>query len=116
MIRKLPILIVAMLLFSCSDDDDSNCPGGINETWFTSFKSELNANCGTEVSIFRGDYEGQIVYYELITDPTVNFQAIITFYDCSGNVVAELTAKESNAYLENEGRDDIKVFTCSSSD
>ena len=116
MIRKLPFLIVAMLLFSCSDEDDPNCPGGLNETWFTNFKAELNSNCEIEVSIFRGDYGGQTVYYELITDPRVNFQAMITFYNCNGNVEAELTAKESNAYLDNEGRDDIKVFTCSSSD
>ena len=115
MIKKLPILALVILLFSCSDDDDTNCPGGLNETWFSNYKAELNSNCGTEVSILRGDYRGQTVYYELITDPRVNFQAMITFYNCSGNVEAELTAEESNAYLDNEGRDDRKVFTCSHS-
>ena len=86
-----------MVLASCSDDDDTNFTGGLNETWFTNYKAELNSNCGTEVSIFRGDYQIQTVYYELITDGRVNFQTMITFYNCNGNVVAELTVKESNA-------------------
>ncbi|WBL21238.1 hypothetical protein [Zunongwangia sp. HRR-M8] len=116
MIRKLSILALTILLFSCSDDDDTNCPGGLNETWFTNFKAELNSNCEIEVSIFRGNYKGQTVYYELITDGAVNFQAMITFYNCNGDVEAELTAEQSNEYLDNEGQDDLKLFTCSDSD
>ncbi len=101
-----------LLLTSCSNDDNADCPGGLNETWFANYKSELNSNCNIEVSIFKGSYEGETVYYDLITDGAVNFQAMITFYNCNGDIVAELTSEESTSYLNNEGQDDSKIFTC----
>ncbi|MDT0644290.1 hypothetical protein RM553_15740 [Zunongwangia sp. F363] len=106
-------LTLCMLFFSCSDDDLQVCPNGLNETWFNDFKSELDDNCFSETSIFQGIYNGETVYYQLITDPLVNFQAFLKFYNCEGNLVADLSAEGSNNYLDGPGRDDDKIYTCS---
>ena len=111
--KKILFLITGILLLSCSDDDLQDCPDISNQAWYNDLKSELDENCSFEVSIFKGSYSGEIVYYQLITDPRVNFQAMLKFYNCEGNLVAELTAEESNEYLNDTGRNNEKIYTCS---
>lgn len=114
--KKLLILVTVVSILSCTDDDLQTCSNIENKTWFNELKAELNENCNFQVSIFEGSYNGETVYYQLITDPVVNFQALIKFYNCDGEIVADLTPEESNDYLDGPGRNDEKIFTCSSSE
>jgi len=112
--KKFFFLLTSVLLLSCSDDDDlKQCSDVSGQDWYNDLKAELDADCSTQISIFKGNYGGETVYYQLITDPTVNFQAMLEFYNCEGDLVAELSAEESNNYLNESGRMDEKIYTCS---
>ena len=111
--KKFFVLVFLVVLCSCSSDDSPLCDDVTNQAWFVNLTDELDQNCSVEKSIFKGRYNNEIVYYELITDPRVNFQAILEFYDCEGNLVAELTAEESNQYLNERRSSDEKIYTCS---
>ena len=110
--KKISLLIFSLfILTACSKDEDA-CSGIANEVWFEQWKANLDAECDIEVSIFKGIYEDEIVYYELITDPAVNFQAMFVFYNCSGEMVAELNMEESNDYLNAQHASNEKLYTC----
>ncbi|QYA25976.1 hypothetical protein G3I01_10775 [Gramella sp. MT6] len=111
--KKILCLITCLSFFSCSDDDFQGCTNAESKTWFNEFKAEIDEDCSIEVSIFKGNYNGETVYYQLITDPRVNFQAMLEFYNCDGEVVANLTAEESNEYLNDQADKDEKIYTCS---
>ena len=111
--KKILIFITCNLLFSCSDDDLKECADVSGQDWYIDLKAELDEDCSIQISIFKGNYREETVYYQLITDPRVNFQAMLQFYSCEGDLVAELSANESNNYLNEPGRMDEKIYTCS---
>lgn len=110
--RKFLLILSLSALVACSDDDLQSCNIS-DKAWFDQFKNELDDNCSIETSIFEGSYEGQVVYYTLVTDPKVNFQAMLDLYDCDGNFIADLSAEESNSYLDSRRGSDKLIFTCS---
>ncbi len=73
---------------------------------------ELDENCSIETSVFQGQYEGQVVFYPLITDPKVNYQAMLDLYNCEGELIAQLSAEESNQYLDARSGLDTRIYTC----
>lgn len=111
--KRLFLLTAFLSLCSCSNDDSPDCSSVSNQVWFQGLKDDLDADCSIKTSIFQVVYNGQIVYYVLITDPRVNFSPRLDMLDCRGNIIVELTNDQSIEYLNGDGRDDEVIYTCS---
>lgn len=95
-------VLLLVLIFACSKEDrykdacDDENP--FEMEWFAEWISDLH-NCSCIISIFQAEYEGEPVFWELITDPLC--QSVIeniTIYCCTG---CELTVlNDYNDLLE----------------
>lgn len=87
------------MLFGCCSDDTikKSCDSVTSiETipWISEITGTLNCTC--EISIFRGKYEGQTVFFASLTDPACDGISTPDLYDCDGNVVRSITTSESD--------------------
>lgn len=98
--KRLFLLLVAtgMLSGRCTDDTIKKSCDSVTsiETipWISEITDTLNCTC--EISIFRGKYEGQTVFFASLTDAACNGISTPDLYDCDGNVVRSITTLESD--------------------
>jgi len=91
-------LLIALTLLSCNKDkkgiETQNACESSNPveevTWIKALKSNLT-NCSCEMSIIQGKYNGQTVYYVMMTDPLCDGISTPTLFDCNGKVVRTFT-------------------------
>lgn len=81
--------------------------------WIQDLKEELN--CGEytcEVSILKSEYEGETVFYVLVTDPLCNSAGVRYLYNCFGEIIKEFTVEENAAFLNDLDREVETIFSC----
>jgi len=70
--RQVIVILLFTLIFSCSKEDrygNSCTPENPFEMgWFSEWIADLQY-CSCRVSIFQADYDGETVFWKLMTDP-----------------------------------------------
>ncbi len=126
--RSLLFFLLLILLFSCSKDENKVIANSEIELqnackaedplaidWMQDLKEELH--CGEyfcEVSIVKSEYEGETVFFILVTDPLCNASGVRNLYNCYGEIIKEFTAEESSIFLNDSGVEaDFEIlFSC----
>ncbi len=115
--KSLLFILLVTLVFSCTEDENKvNANSEIELQnactaeeplaidWMQDLKEELH--CGEyscEVSIVKSEYEGETVYFILVTDPSCNASGVRNLYNCYGEIMKELTGEESSIFLNDLG-------------
>lgn len=110
-------ILIALSFYSCSDDSshtDDTCAtiDNIEEIPWLLNKLSL-IDCGCEMSIIRGTYEGQTVIYFMMTDPVCDGISTPTLYACDGTAIRTFTNSpdDQQELLHQVTRDQV-LFRC----
>lgn len=122
-ITFLTALLFSALAISCSDDDDLNEELTCNPTepfeefdWLNDLRESLD-NCSCRTAIFKGEYEGNTVFYKTITvESLCNWQFETDLYNCDGEITkkyrySEETPRPYDDYIE-EVTDREELYIC----
>jgi hypothetical protein len=113
------LLITYVILSGCTDEDHDletqnacNSDNPIeNVTWIKNMKNSLT-NCTLELSIIKGTYEGQTVFFTGITDGLFDgIYAPSVLYDCNGELVRTFTIDDFQDFYGNVTRDTV-LYRC----
>lgn len=103
------------LFIACTNDSD-NLPCTADEEWLQDFKDQVSEtcceNCACVQKIFKGNYKGRTVYYQRPAGELCDAVYFLKFYNCTGDVVKEMSQQETYDYLIEGGREDEVVFSC----
>lgn len=70
--KKALFLLAVVFILGCSKEDrykdQCNAENPFEMEWFQEWISDLQ-NCACTVSIFQAEYEGETVFWEMMTDP-----------------------------------------------
>jgi len=73
--KKIIFLFVIVLISGCSKEDryknSCNAENPFEMGWFQEWISDLQ-NCACTISVFQAEYEGETVFWQLMTDPLCN--------------------------------------------
>ncbi len=73
--KKLLTLVLLLFLFGCSKEDryknSCNAETPFEMEWFSEWISDLQ-NCACTVSVFQAEYDGETVFWQMMTDPLCN--------------------------------------------
>lgn len=116
---KFKILSVTLFfaLLSCDKDEnetsnqnacDTNNPLEIE--WVIQIKNSMQ-NCICEISIIRGTYNGQTVFFTAITDPLCDGIDIPTLYNCEGVAIKTYTIDDYKEFYNEVSRDTV-LYRC----
>ncbi len=115
--KKLILLFAAsLLLFSCDDEEkeiSNACTSAkpLEEVeWLKDLKNSLT-NCTCEVSLIKGTYDNQTVFFTALTDPICDGIDTPTLYDCEGNIVRTFTMNDYQEFYSNVTRDEV-LYRC----
>ena len=92
------LILLAILLVACKEDPEitstaSACSANdpVSEVGWVSMLKNSITNCSCLVSVIRGTYDGETVFFTAVTDPLCNVVATPILYDCDGNKVKTFT-------------------------
>ena len=120
-----PLFLLAFAISGCNQDDDviddlqlelqnaCTAEDPLELEWMQDFVETLE--CGKyscRVSIMKSTYNGESVFYELMTDPLCNGVNEIKLYDCYGNVIKEFNIDESSKFINSYGNEAEEIFSC----
>ena len=112
-------IILAVLVSSCCHEVEpmqkNACTGEFEPDeigWITNLKNSMT-NCTCEMSLFKGTYQGETVFFIELTDPVCDGINTPTLYSCTGEEIRTFTtslADQKDLY-EDVTRDDV-VYSC----
>lgn len=110
-------IILTLGTVRCSDDQvetnacASSDPIG-DVPWIAELKKSMT-NCACEISLIKGTYQGQTVFFIALTDPLCNGIDTPTLYNCEGKKVREFSDSivDQNDLRDNVTRDHV-VYRC----
>jgi len=116
--RAIVFLLFAIVIISCQDDREAQntvCTDieSIEQTpWLVELKNSIT-NCSCEVSIIKGEYERQTVFFVALTDPLCNGINSPSLFNCEGKVVRSFTsAAEDQKELADKVTIDTILYRC----
>jgi hypothetical protein len=68
-------------------------------------------NCMCEISLIRGTYNNQTVYFTALTDPACDGIDTPTLYDSNGKIVRIFTMNDYQEFYEKVTRDSV-LYRC----
>ena len=113
------LILLAILLVACTNDPEiisttSACSANdpVSEVgWVNTLKNSIT-NCSCLVSVIRGTYNSETVFFTAVTDPLCDVVLTPTLYDCDGVIVKTFTdSVDDQEDLQNLIHDSI-LYTC----
>ena len=114
---SLAAIMLTLSSFSCNDDkkDDTNaCTASepMDVPWIAQLKGSMT-NCTCEISIIKGTYEGQTVFFIALTDPVCDGIDTPTLYSCHGKPIRSFTNSTSDQKeLREKVTRDTVIYRC----
>jgi|WetSurMetagenome_2_1015567.scaffolds.fasta_scaffold05535_5 hypothetical protein len=100
------LFAAASLLVSCKKENDGLTTTDFKQEakissldWLNDMANELT-DCDCTISIFRGTYEGGIVFFPLMNDPLCNGIFGTVLYDSTGLVIRQYKANDQDAFSQ----------------
>ncbi len=115
--NNLFVLVLFMILISCSKDENEssfsnacNSDNPLEISWLKEIKNSLQ-NCTCEISIIQGTYDDQTVFFTALTDPLCDGIDTPTLFDCEGNAVRTFTINDYQDFYNQVTRDEA-LYRC----
>lgn len=112
------LIVITIISVSCNDDGKlvmNACTPTLsidNVPWIAELKNTMT-NCTCEISIIKGTYEGQTVFFIGLTDPLCDGIDTPTLYNCEGNEIISFTDSPSDQEeLHNKVTRDSVLYRC----
>lgn len=110
-------LVVTLALFSCNDlnndtEGTNACTADdpMEISWIKDLQNTLT-DCTCEISVIRGTYDGQTVFFTALTDPLCDGIDTPTLYDCNGDIVRTFTWDDYQEFYSEVTRDEV-LYRC----
>jgi len=110
----LLLFITFSIVISCNKDNQQTQSGGYDPFAEASLVKEMKkslTNCQCEISIIKGTYNSQLVYFIALTDPICDGINAPTLYDINGKVVRSFTMNDYHDFYNNVTLDKV-LYRC----
>lgn len=114
--KQILTLILFLFIISCSEDDrygdQCNVENPFEMDWISEWIADLQ-NCSCTVSIFQGNYEGEPVFWQLMTDPLCSgVIENITVHCCIGCELLVLEDSDDLVAFQKKVTDMKIIYNC----
>ena len=114
--KRLVIIIILACFLGCSKEDETsnecNPENPFKMAWFSDWIADLQL-CACTVSIFQAEYEGETVFWQLMTDPLC--QGVIKdiqVYCCKGCELLILEDYDDLVLFQKEVKNMKIIYNC----